>query len=393
MNLKNQLPKIAIVITLLSINFTVPGILNAQAKNYAGLIIRTDPSKVRGLTYEFFMSPGESVCDSFIAQHDFEQENLAAGLYTIVSDLVLEPGDSTPKYPKGTLILENRYSLAAWVKMDEAQVVLPYWGYEKEVKFCINAPSDAGPGAHYANIFLSTVTPDQYVKGGELTENPSFTGAGIGQRVGVNIIVNIKGEVKAEMQVRNFRVADMDGNPSSNSLFEYVPLSFISEIDNVGNTFVIPSGNLSIHRGNLAQPTKFMEVNDTGLRIYPESNLTFNNKWEDGFLQMVKTETGKAENGDPIYAYSLKVDTQKLSDIQLGRYYATLQLRYRDNNGEIIRLPDVTIEFWVLPWKLLLGAIVSLTFLFLVYRTYRHYRNRGVHYITSTGKGNFREHN
>ncbi len=347
----------------------------AQQQKFSGLILRT-PAQYGGFTFEFSMKRGETRCDSFIAQHDFAETTKEFSFYTMAQDYEVDPQTQEPVLPKGKLVLDGPYSLASWITIPDDLITLPRWGVEKNVNFCITVPHDATPGAHYATILLSTITKQQYLDG----YTPIDTnGATLATRTGVNVLVTVDGDAKQSIQISGVRIVDIDGNGAFLSIFEYQPLSVVVDMFNDGNQFVKPQGNLSIHTGNLAEPVLFTPFNPSGNRILPQTRMSIATPWNDGPLYVVKdqhTDTDTAGNPTSSSSYRLTLDTTKLNNLRFGHYYATLQMLYYDVHGQLQRMPDFTVEFWIIPWKLILAIIAAIVIPLLVRRSINRYKRK-----------------
>lgn len=373
-------------ITILSVLILIFGVSSTLAQQkFTGLIIRT-PAEYSGFTYELFLDPGETRCDSFTAQHDWEEQDKSVILYTMASDLEIDPDTGRPMFPEKTLYLDHEYSLARWITVEKDYIFLDRWGKEEKVNFCVDVPSDATPGSHYAVILLSNVTKDEYIDG-KITED--VHGPTIGSRSGINVIVTVSGSITNDLYVRTFDVLDIDLNPGILfGLFEYLPLNFVTEISNNGNQFVKPSGDIFIHQGDLTNPVKKFIFNPNAERILPKASTGFRSLWgaypaTESPLYIYKAEN-KAINpqtGNEIIEYTntLGFDPNKIGDMKFGRYFATLQMTFRDINGDLARYPDITVEFWIIPWKLILLLIALFV---ITYYLLRFARQDKITYIS-----------
>lgn len=368
--------RLFLIIVFFALISTVPASAQQAEQRFSGLLIRTR-AELGGFTYEFFMQPGERQCDNFIAQHDFETQQREAIYYTLVSDLIIDPDSRQPKYPQGTLELAHDYSLASWVTVNPSTVRLPYWGFEQVVDFCITVPEGASPGSHYAVLLLSNLTREQYLSGGDTLEVDA-SGAAIGSRSGVNLIVTVGGQVQEDLSIKSLDVLDIDGNYGIlGRLFEYQPLFVRATLANSGNQFMRPAGNITIHQGDLVNPTAVLPFNPLAVRILPQTEYQYRSEWRDAGFEIVKI----AESGGGAGDYRLQINPDKLSNLRWGRYFVTLQMTYRDINGAFNRYPDFTVEVWVIPWKIII-ILVTVIGLYLWYR--RRSAGKKVKYISRT---------
>jgi hypothetical protein len=142
----------------------------------------------------------------------------------------------------------------------------------------------------------------------------------------------------------------------SADIYEYLPVTMNMQFKNVGNTIVQPYGNVFIQRGTSdADPIISLPVNDKGGYILPGSERLLTADWVNGFpLYETKVEASGTSKTNEIW------DWAKIADFRIGNYTAKLVAVYNDG------LRDVPLEkvasFWVLPWKIMLGAVLAAAF-------------------------------
>lgn len=163
--------------------------------------------------------------------------------------------------------------------------------------------------------------------------------------------------VQSENMVREAELVDFQSNKS---FYEFLPAEFTVAVKNTGNVHVAPIGNIFIHQGNRKNIAS-LKVNTTRGFILPESTRTFTTAWEHGFpaFRPVLNKDGSVQkNSDGTTKYKLQWDPGFSTDFHIGKYTANLVLIY-DNGQRDIPL-EQQISFWVIPWKLLLVAVVVL---------------------------------
>src|SRR5690606_23565248 len=90
--------------------------------------------------------------------------------------------------------------------------------------------------------------------------------------------------------------------------------------------------------------------------ILPNSNRTFTSDWRDGFplYSLVESENVEVDSqGERIR--SLEWNMDEVSSFRFGKYTAHLVLAYDDGTRDVPL--ESTIEFWVIPWRLILIAL------------------------------------
>lgn len=132
--------------------------------------------------------------------------------------------------------------------------------------------------------------------------------------------------------------------------YEYLPADISVTLKNTGNTNVQPSGTIFIQRNSSdSKPIAMLPLNNTGGYVLPGVNRTFSASWTGGFPHFETTETnGKKERR--------LVWQGGFSNLRIGRYVAKVVAIYDDGQRDIPATAEVS--FWVIPWKLLLAALL-----------------------------------
>jgi hypothetical protein len=111
-----------------------------------------------------------------------------------------------------------------------------------------------------------------------------------------------------------------------------------------------------------------LDVNSTLGNIIPNSSRIFNASWSDGFLvKELVFEDGQPKldkNGKQLE--KITINWNKLTEFRIGKYTATLLLVY-DNGKKDIPL-EQTISFWIIPYKVIGGVLITLLVAFFVTR-------------------------
>lgn len=236
----------------------------------------------------------------------------------------------------------------SWIKFDNDSVVIQPLEWA-EVPFTINIPASAAYGYYWA-ITLAQDKSNPLTKSGV-----SLTGA-----AGVPILLNVrKAGAKAEAKILNFSV--------DNFVSEYLPVNFTVKVENIGNIHVEPHGNIFI-TGSGNKNLAALDVNSTLGNIIPNSARIFNASWDDGFLVkepvLVDGQVKVDKNGKQLE--QITINWNKLTSFRIGKYTANLILVY-DNGTRDIPL-ESTISFWVIPYKVIAGIVVTLLILFFIVR-------------------------
>jgi hypothetical protein len=137
-------------------------------------------------------------------------------------------------------------------------------------------------------------------------------------------------------------------------IYEYLPAEIELRLKNTGNSIVQPYGNVFIQRGNSGKPISVLPVNDQRGYFLPGVQRSLDLQWNDGFPHYTTT-TGTDGKTKRHLVWNW-ADTSKL---RFGKYTAKLVAVYNDGGHDVPIAGEVS--FWVIPWKLILGALVVVT--------------------------------
>jgi hypothetical protein len=160
------------------------------------------------------------------------------------------------------------------------------------------------------------------------------------------------------------RQVSISGFSADRHVYEYLPATFTVSVRNGGNIYMAPFGNIYISRSSdMTHTIAAMTVNGAGGNVLPHSDRNFQMSWSDSFpVYGNKTLDGQAitdKQGKPVK--QLSWDFSKANKFRFGKYYAKLTLVY--NNGKQVIPVTSEISFWVIPWKLILGAVAVVALL------------------------------
>lgn len=148
---------------------------------------------------------------------------------------------------------------------------------------------------------------------------------------------------------RSFSVESLT---SEKRTYEFLPAKFTVKLKNTGNTIVQPTGNIFIQRKGSSEPIAVLSLNPKGNYLVPDSGRTLDVLWDSGFP--VYRSEKVAANAET--QKKLVWDWSKAQDFRFGKYTAKLVAVYNDGRRDV---PVVNqVEFWVIPWKLL--VLISL---------------------------------
>lgn len=212
------------------------------------------------------------------------------------------------------------------------------------IKMTVSPPSTAALDYYYAVL----IKPQAPVS--PLNHN----GAVIKGYNAILILLNVESpNAHPKLSVVNFS--------ASHTIYEYLPATFDISVDNPGNVFMAPTGDIYVSRSNnFAKTIATIPINYAQGNVIPGSNRVFQQNWTDGFPVFVpKTVDGQpvvSKSGKPIE--TLQWDFSRTNKFRFGEYYAKMVLVY--NNGTRDVPVTAVVSFWVIPWKIIGGTVIVL---------------------------------
>jgi hypothetical protein len=248
--------------------------------------------------------------------------------YYLEAQKFIAAGESgAPQFVAGTA---EDVDLASWIKFNYDNITIP-GGQSAEVPFSIVVPSYAGPGGHYAAIFLSTVPPEAKEAGSQVA---------IASRIGTLVLVKIAGEVK--------EVAELSEFSTTSKSFASLPVDFAIRVKNSGNTHIKPVGTIVVKNMFGSEAGKVV-VNETGGNVLPDSIRKFDSAWvKNANATGATTFWGKYRQEKENYAF--------------GSYTADLTLAY----GTAGKVLSASTSFWVFPWHVIIVNLIVIILLVII---------------------------
>ena len=221
-------------------------------------------------------------------------------------------GDDESGQPK--LLLDEtgatRYSLKYWVSnVPDLRLAA---GELKSTTITIKVPANAEPGGHFGVVRFTAVPPDL-----------AGTGVALSASVGTLVLLRVSGAITDKVSLAEFSAGQ---NDQKHSFFEHGPVDFIVRVKNEGSVHEKVQGTIAV-TGMFGQKMGNVAVNDKGGNVLPGS----------------------------IRKFQQTLGTKAL----FGYYTAQLNLTYLDGKNKLTG----KLGFWVIPWKLILLALVGLAVL------------------------------
>ncbi|NTW15806.1 MAG: hypothetical protein HGA38_05625 [Candidatus Moranbacteria bacterium] len=226
-----------------------------------------------------------------------------------------------------------------WVEFPQPTFdIMP--GEWKSVPMKITLPDSAAFGYYYAVVFSrdsSAPVPE-----------PGQTAISGGTAVLVLLDADVPG-AKREAQVLSFS--------TGRTVYEFLPVDFNVLVRNSGNVHLAPRGNVFVGRVG-SDDYDILEVNAEKGNILPDSNREFGAIWADGFpAYRDRVEDGSVvrdQKGDIVRELSWELGN--IAKFRIGKYQARLVLVYDDGQRDVPL--EGAVEFWVIPWRILLVVTV-----------------------------------
>lgn len=212
--------------------------------------------------------------------------------------------------------------LATWMNFPVDSITIPA-GETVEIPFTIAVPNFAGPGGHYAAIFLSTLPPEATTGGSQIS---------IATKIGTLVLVRIAGDIKENASIVEFS--------TTADTFDSLPVDFRVRVENNGNVHVKPMGTILLKNmfGSVAGQ---VAVNEQGGNVLPDQIRKFEASWvKNPNAVGATTFWGKYRQQKENYAF--------------GKYSGELTLAY----GTAGKVLNSETNFWVIPWNIIIVNLI-----------------------------------
>lgn len=259
-------------------------------------------------------NPGQTVTAN-ISLRDISTGKLVVS--NEINNFTAAGDDGTPKIILDGSDDDSAYTLKKWISPLDKITLEPK--QIKNVTVTIKVPADAAPGGYYGVIRFTGNPPE--LEG---------TGVSLSASLGSLIFLRVNGNVKESMKINSF-TASSDGK--TGWLFEFAPIKFAEKIENTGNIYEQPTGRITI-----------TDMFDKKIAIV---NVNIDTKY-------VLSGTSRK--------FEQSLDKSNIGKKMLfGRYKADLVVTYGSDQKYTM---TKSIEFWVIPYKLISVCIAITIALF-----------------------------
>ncbi len=318
------------------------------------------------IRFEYDVLPGESVTGTIKLTNATTSDKT---VYLYTRNFESDGLSGTPLFHSKEL--PYTASLRDWINLDRNEIkvklVQDDTANTEQITFTIDVPKNAEPGGHYAGIIATLSKPEDLF-------DPSIGNVAFKDERAAIILLNVQGDVIRSLTAEKFYATDaFTREKPVVRVFEWMPVGFITELRNIGNSHTVPVGNIIIYSGD----SKVDEItfNQSQGRILRESSRTFFDSWNGALIELapILDENGsqvKDENGNVQTRFQLNPSFFRMP---FGKYNAKLAIGY-DDGGKYKNLVQ-DFEFWVIPWKLLLAIAIILS-LYIYYRIKKRANNK-----------------
>lgn len=295
----NQLLTFGLVAVFLMIAALPLSLSNVKAQEQSGGGLRVPPGPINLEIY-----PGESEV------FELPIRNITSAPVSVRMEVNDFESDGVSGDPKIIFNPEenNPYSIRQYVEGPEEFTLAV--DEEKTLQYRITLPEDIAAGSRFGLFRFAANSTSE-----------SGEGVNLNASLGTIVLVNTPGNAVELVSFKDMKVVDQQGN--SSALFQSNPEKAVITLANEGSTFVQPFGTFQVKNwnGDVVQEAEF----NSG-QVRP------------GLLPQSQREFVVALDGISGY----------------GKYTIDANISYGDGSNII----PATITFWVIPWKLLLVALI-----------------------------------
>lgn len=318
-------------VTLASIVLTALIGLLCASKIYA----QTPASEPLNITtspdvFDISANPGDTIKKTFrVRNNNTTLTTLKITLQKIIPD------------KNGNLILQDfkpQDDYAHWLTVSTATVSASPREWI-DIPFTITLPKEAAFGYYWA--LLISNEPGQIQNGAT---------AHISGAVAIPVLLT----VQKEGLIFNARLTN---ETTTHGVYEYLPATFLTTIQNMSNVHIRPTGTIFI-TDFLGQEVAKLSFNKDAGSILPNGKRTYETAWDDSFI----TYDPKMEDGKILVDSKGKKEMQlhfhfdKVLSLRMGKYTATVLIVVSGDKKDISF--QQTTTFFVFPWKIILGALI-----------------------------------
>lgn len=344
-----------VTIVLLFMILSSPLIVRAAEELKPG-----DPNSKRGLILSPLVQTlqgerGQTVTATYTLTNDFETV-ANVDVYPWTANFIQDE-EGLPVIDDSERELKNDF--AKWFVLEAPKVTLAH-NERREFTYKVNIPDDAAPGTHSALILFPRTESERLDNGEDIV-------VGAKDQLGLPVLLTIGGEI-------NFQSGEEESSMYISDILNVEKTFFTGgtarvnvNVNNPSNIYILPYGNVFIHKGDKANPIEQFEFNPNDLTVQQNNKRNFRFDFSTGefITQTVNTE-GQIEN---------KLNWGKFFDFKFGKHYATYQARVKPapeaGLGDEVIVYEQTADFYIFPIQFIIMIITLLVVIvgFVIYRT------------------------
>jgi hypothetical protein len=268
--------------------------------------------------------PGEIIYSQLKVRNN---SNSSESLSITLGSFSADQNGSTPIIKDRTL----KDDYLNWFKFqsDNFEISPGEW---KTIPFSIQIPFESA-FSYYAAIQVNRIEDISAVNDGKTVVKGSPA---------ILLLLNIDSpDAKKELLLESFK--------AQNKIVESLPYEFEVQVKNSGNVYAIPYGNLFIE-GQNQKDLAILPINPDSNVVISGSTRKYKVVWDDGF----------PIKGDGFLGFDWNFS--EIDKFRMGRYKANIIMVY--DNGEKDIASESSINFWVIPWKILSVVVLLSGFAF-----------------------------
>lgn len=289
----------------------------AQERKYYGIVINPAIKHLE-------LAPGESYSDKIELINDFQHQETIQ--YYPFAQNFNQEGESGHANFYLDDNLPDAINPSKWVSFNEESYIMPF-SERISSNYTITVPTDASPGGYYVGLIYISSDPDKIDKSDE--------SVALNSAISTLFFITVKGEINETGSLLQFST-DKDW-------YEFLPVTYNIRYYNEGSIHTSIGGNIFVHKGDITNPVDILEVNDEAGLALPGSIRAYSETQSGGFIYL-------DQEGD------IKLNKDQFPKIYFGKYTATLKLKHPEAGERVT--DDYEITFWVIPWRLILLAII-----------------------------------
>jgi len=267
---------------------------------------------------------------------------------------------------------ESDNDFASWIKLESDFYTLDHREL-KDFSFTVTIPSNATGGTHSALIIFPQTKQDSSQNNNEVV---------IKEQVGLVLFLTIQSDITFDARISNMNISDVNNKPKQS--FFYGKANITIEIENAGNVYIRPLGNIFIDNGNISKPVETFDFNSNQFLVQQKNKRQFQYGVETNEFIKDDQEWFKKVLGLKILPNPGKYRFNKFFSAKFGSYNITYKALIRPakeanlGNDKVI-VTEKTMSIFILPIQFIfLGTIIVVIIILFVIRKFTSSSRKGL---------------